>query len=133
MRKGSTIIKGGTLVNRGERFVADVFIKDGFIEAVGPSLNRSADREINAEGCLVLPGIIDDQVHFREPGLTHKATIHSESRAAVAGGTTTFMEMPNTKPPALTQEQLQWKYDRAAAVSPANYSFYMGASNDNRD
>ena len=133
MRKGSILIKGGTIVNRGTRTVGDIFIKDGFIEAVGPSLDRRADREIDAEGCIVMPGIIDDQVHFREPGLTHKATIKTESRAAVAGGTTTFMEMPNTKPSALTQELLQWKYDQAAQVSPSNYSFYMGASNDNRD
>lgn len=133
MRKGTILIKGGTIVNRGKRFAGDIFVKDGFIEAIGPSLDRRADREINAEGCLLLPGIIDDQVHFREPGLTHKANIKTESRAAVAGGTTSFMEMPNTKPAALTQELLQAKYDKAAQVSPANYSFYMGASNDNRD
>lgn len=132
MRKGSILIKGGTIVNRGERTVGDLFIKDGFIAAIGPSLSHRADREIDAEGCLILPGIIDDQVHFREPGLTHKATIKTESRAAVVGGTTTFMEMPNTKPAALTQQLLQDKYDIAASVSPANYSFYMGASNDNR-
>ncbi len=133
MRKGTLLIKGGTIINRGTRTEGDLFIKDGFIEAIGPSLDRHADREIDATGCLILPGIIDDQVHFREPGLTHKATIKTESRAAVAGGTTTFMEMPNTKPAALTQELLQAKYDIAASVSPANYSFYMGASNDNRD
>lgn len=133
MRKGTLLIKGGTIVNRGTSTVGDLYIKDGIIEQVGGSIDRPADREINAEGCLVMPGIIDDQVHFREPGLTHKANIKSESRAAVAGGTTTFMEMPNTKPAALTQELLQMKYDVAAAVSPSNYSFYMGASNDNRD
>jgi len=133
MRKGTLLIKGGTIVNRGTSTVGDLYIKDGFIEQVGGTIDRPADREINAEGCLVMPGIIDDQVHFREPGLTHKANIKSESRAAVAGGTTTFMEMPNTKPAALTQELLQMKYDVAAAVSPSNYSFYMGASNDNRD
>lgn len=133
MRKGSLLIKGGTIVNRGTSTVGDLYIKDGIIEQVGGTIDRLADREINAEGCLVMPGIIDDQVHFREPGLTHKANIKSESRAAVAGGTTTFMEMPNTKPAALTQELLQMKYDVAAAVSPSNYSFYMGASNDNRD
>jgi dihydroorotase len=131
MAKKSILIKGGTLVNRGKRFVGDIFIKDGMIQAVGASLDRHADQEINAEGCFVLPGIIDDQVHFREPGLTHKANIKTESRAAVAGGTTSFMEMPNVKPPTLTQELLQAKYDIGAAVSPANYSFYMGASNDN--
>lgn len=133
MRKGTLLIKGGTIVNRGTSIVGDLYIKDGLIERVGGTIDLPADREINAEGCIVMPGIIDDQVHFREPGLTHKADIKSESRAAVAGGTTTFMEMPNTKPAALTQELLQMKYDVAAAVSPSNYSFYMGASNDNRD
>ena len=83
------------------------------------------------EGKWILPGCIDDQVHFREPGLTHKGNIFSESRAAVAGGITSFMEMPNTVPNALTQELLQDKYDIAAKNSPANYSFFMGASNDN--
>lgn len=133
MRKGSILIKGGTIVNRGERFVGDLYLKDGFVEQIGGSIDRPADREINAAGCFVLPGIIDDQVHFREPGLTHKANIKTESRAAVAGGTTSFMEMPNTKPSTLTQELLEEKYRVGAAVSPANYSFYMGASNDNRE
>ena len=133
MRKGTLLIKNGTLVNRGKRFEGDIFIKDGMIEQIAGTIDRPADRELDAEGCLVLPGIIDDQVHFREPGLTHKAEIHTESRAAVAGGTTSWMEMPNTIPNTLTQELLQQKYDRAAACSPANYSFYMGASNDNRD
>lgn len=133
MRKGTLLIKNGILVNRGQRTSGDIYIKDGFIEQVGGIIDRPADREINAEGCLVLPGIIDDQVHFRQPGLMHKGEIHTESRAAVAGGTTTWMEMPNTIPNALTQELLQDKYDIAAACSPANYSFYMGASNDNRD
>ncbi|MCB0535748.1 MAG: amidohydrolase family protein, partial [Saprospiraceae bacterium] len=86
---------------------------------------------VDCTGLWIIPGLIDDQVHFREPGLTHKASIATESRAAVAGGVTSFMEMPNTKPPALTQELLQDKYDIAARVSPANYSFYMGVSNDN--
>lgn len=133
MRKGTLLIKNGTLVNRGRRNSADLYIKDGFIEQVGGVIDRPAGREIDAEGCLVLPGIIDDQVHFRQPGLTHKAEIHTESRAAVAGGTTSWMEMPNTVPNTLTQELLQDKYDIAAACSPANYSFYMGASNDNRE
>ena len=133
MRKGSILIKGGTVVNRGDRRVADIYIKDGLIEQVATTVDQKADREINAEGCYILPGIIDDQVHFREPGLTHKATIKTESRAAVAGGTTSWMEMPNTKPNTLTQALLQDKYDTAAACSPANYSFYMGGSNDNLD
>ena len=120
-------------MNRGKRAVMDLLIEDGFISQVAPTIDRRADREIDAEGCFVLPGIIDDQVHFREPGLTHKATIGSEARAAVAGGTTTFMEMPNTKPAALTQLLLEEKYRRGAATSVANYSFYMGAANDNLD
>ena len=103
------------------------------IERVGETIDVRADREINAEGCYVLPGIIDDQVHFREPGLTHKATIRSEARAAVAGGTTSFMEMPNTKPSTLTQLLLEEKYRIGAETSVANYSFYMGAGNDNLD
>ncbi len=95
--------------------------------------NKNNAIEINGEGKYLLPGVIDDQVHFREPGLTHKANIHTESIAAVAGGTTSFMEMPNTKPAALTQELLEEKYQIAANSSPANYSFFMGTSNDNTD
>ena len=128
----SILILNGSLVNEGKIFEADLFIKDGMIGQIAPDLQHlSADKLIDAAGKLVLPGLIDDQVHFREPGLTHKATIYSESRAAVAGGITSFMEMPNTVPNALTQELLQDKYDIAARDSLANYSFYMGASNDN--
>src|SRR5690606_2283608 len=104
---------------------------DGRIEKIGPLIDVAADVEINAEGLHLLPGLIDDQVHFREPGLTHKADIWHESRAAVAGGVTSFMEMPNTVPNALTQDLLQDKYDIASRRSLANYSFYMGAANDN--
>lgn len=125
------LIKNGTLINRGTRKNADILIKDGRIARIDGQIDQAADREINAEGLWVLPGIIDDQVHFRDPGLTHKADLYTEPRAAVAGGVTTFMEMPNTKPPALTQELLEKKYQRAAQVSLANYSFFMGASNDN--
>lgn len=125
------LIKQANIINEGDQRVADLYIKDGFIDEIAPSINRPADREINAEGLWAMPGIIDDQVHFRDPGLTHKADLYTEPRAAVAGGVTSFMEMPNTKPPALTQELLQQKYDRAAEVSLANYSFFMGASNDN--
>jgi len=125
------LIKAASLVNEGQIFIADVLIKDGFIEKIAPSISQSADLEINAEGLHLLPGMIDDQVHFREPGLTHKADIFSESMAAVAGGITTFMEMPNTVPNTLTQELLQDKYKIASDVSLANYSFFMGASNDN--
>ena len=125
------LIKAATLVNEGKIYVADVFIKDGLIEEISPVINRSADQEINAEGLHLLPGMIDDQVHFREPGLTHKADIFTESMAAVAGGITSFMEMPNTVPNTLTQGLLADKYQIASELSLANYSFFMGASNDN--
>src|SRR5690606_26993019 len=104
---------------------------NGVIEMIADTIDWPADREINAEGLHLLPGLIDDQVHFREPGLTHKADIWHESRAAVAGGTTSFMEMPNTVPNTLTQELLEDKYSIASQTSAANYSFYMGAANDN--
>ena len=129
----SILIKSATIVNEGKQFIADVFIKDGFIEQVAPEINKKAGHEINAQGKYLLPGCIDDQVHFREPGLTYKADIHSESRAAVAGGITSYMEMPNTVPNTLSQELLQDKYNIAAEHSLANYSFFMGASNDNID
>lgn len=127
----SILIKNTNIVNRGQIFNGDLLLKDGFIEKIGSELNVAGALEIDGEGKFAVPGIIDDQVHFREPGLTHKADIYSESRAAVAGGTTTFMEMPNTKPATLTQDLLQSKYDMASARSLANYSFFMGASNDN--
>jgi len=127
----SYLIKAATIVNEGQKIVADVLIKDGFIEKIGQNLSAAGATEINAEGQYLLPGMIDDQVHFREPGLTHKADIFTESMAAVAGGITSFMEMPNTVPNTLTQELLADKYAIAAETSLANYSFYMGASNDN--
>lgn len=127
------LIKSATIVNEGKQFVSDVYIKDGLIEKIASTIDIQADKTINAEGKHLLPGCIDDQVHFREPGLTHKATIFTESRAAVAGGITSFMEMPNTVPNVMTQELLDDKYDIAAANSLANYSFYMGAGNDNLD
>lgn len=127
------IIKGGKIVNRGKVFYADVLIEDGMITLVAPSITKSGAEEINADGCYVMPGIIDDQVHFREPGLTHKADIASESRAAVAGGVTSFMEMPNTNPTSTTQERLQDKYEIAKQAAYCNYSFFMGATNDNLD
>ena len=130
----SILILNGTLVNENQIFEADIFIKDDLIEEIGKDLqHKEADRVIDATDKMILPGLIDDQVHFREPGLTHKGEIYMESRAAVAGGITSFMEMPNTVPNALTQELLQDKYDIAAQNSLANYSFYMGASNDNLD
>jgi len=125
------LIKSATLVNEGQQIVADVLIKNGFIEKIGKGLSSSEAQEINAEALYLLPGMIDDQVHFREPGLTHKADIFTESMAAVAGGITSFMEMPNTVPNTLTQGLLADKYEIAAQTSLANYSFYMGASNDN--
>jgi dihydroorotase len=125
------IIKSATLVNEGKQFVADVFIKDGRIEKIAPSIEIDGEEEVAGTGKYLLPGLIDDQVHFREPGVTYKADIYTESRAAVAGGITSFMEMPNTRPNTLTQELLEDKYDLASRSSIANYSFYMGASNDN--
>lgn len=128
----ATLIKNTTIVNRGKIEFGDILIKKGRIEKIAPTIEvRSAIQEIDGSSYHALPGIIDDQVHFREPGLTHKATIASEARAAVAGGVTSFMEMPNTKPPALTQDLLEAKYQIAAATSLGNYSFFMGASNDN--
>lgn len=127
----STLIRNAHLINEGQIFLADVFIQNGIIAKIGNSLDFKADKIIDAEGKYLMPGVIDDQVHFREPGLTHKAELYTESKAAVAGGITSFMEMPNTKPQTLTQELLEQKYQRAKEVSLANYSFFMGASNDN--
>ncbi|MGB0593063.1 MAG: dihydroorotase [Flavobacteriales bacterium] len=127
----STLIRNALLINEGKIFLADVFIQNGLIAQIGQSLDVQADESIDAEGKYLMPGIIDDQVHFREPGLTHKGELYTESKAAVAGGITSFMEMPNTKPQTLTQELLEQKYQRAKEVSLANYSFFMGASNDN--
>lgn len=127
----SILIKNTTLVNRGSRMEGDLLIRNGRIERTGGMLYSKADVEIDGTGLIAMPGIIDDQVHFREPGLTHKADLYTESRAAVAGGVTSFMEMPNTKPPATTQALLAEKYRAAAQRSLANYSFFMGAANDN--
>ena len=128
----SILIINAKVVNEGQIKTVDVFIKDQIIEKIGNDLRHlKAKRVIDAGGKYLLPGLIDDQVHFREPGLTHKATIGSEARAAVAGGVTSFMEMPNTVPNALTQSLLQDKYQIAAQTSLANYSFFMGVSNDN--
>jgi dihydroorotase len=130
----SKLIKNVTVVNEGKSLVTDVLVKGGHIERIGDNIQPAGNcKEIDATGLHLLPGVIDDQVHFREPGLTHKANIASEARAAVAGGTTSFMEMPNTNPAALTQELLEQKYDIGAATSVANYSFFMGVSNTNAD
>ncbi|MEM9921103.1 MAG: dihydroorotase [Bacteroidota bacterium] len=129
----SILIKNGRIINRGVITEADLLIRNGRIERIDAQIDAPADKELDASGKFVLPGIIDDQVHFRQPGLTHKADLYTEPRAAVAGGVTSYMEMPNTKPPAVTQEKLQEKYDAAAQSSLANYSFFMGGSNDNLD
>lgn len=126
------LLRSATIVNEGKQVIADLLIQDGRITKISPSISTNLNCvEINLEGKYLLPGCIDDQVHFREPGLIHKATIATESRAAVAGGITSFMEMPNTVPNALTQELLEDKYQIASNSSIANYSFFMGASNDN--
>jgi len=128
------LLKNGTIINEGRVFTSDILIKEDKIEKIGGIIeNNCGAVEIDASGKLIIPGCIDDQVHFREPGLTHKGTIFSESRAAVAGGITSFMEMPNTVPNALTQELLEEKYAIASKSSIANFSFFMGASNDNLD
>lgn len=127
-----TIIRNATVVNEGEKFVSDLLVAGGRIEKIAPSINSdSAYREINADGLFLFPGVIDDQVHFRDPGLTHKADIRTESLAAVAGGVTSFMDMPNTIPNTLTQELLEEKYKLASKKSLANYSFFMGVRKDN--
>ncbi|SIR49308.1 dihydroorotase [Pontibacter lucknowensis] len=127
----SILIKNAQLVNEGSTTTADVLVKEGRIAQIGQGIEAEADETIDATGLHLIPGAIDDQVHFREPGLTHKANIETEARAAVAGGTTSFMEMPNTVPNAITQELLEDKYKIAAETSLANYSFYIGATNDN--
>lgn len=126
------LLKSGIIINEGSRTVADILIRNGKIEKIAPSIETAENsEEIDLTGKWVLPGCIDDQVHFREPGLTHKANLFTESRAAVAGGITSFMEMPNTVPNTLTQELLEDKYRLASKSSLANYSFFMGASNEN--
>ncbi|MBU3011511.1 dihydroorotase [Polaribacter vadi] len=128
----SFLIKNATIVNENKTFKADVFIKNEIIQKISSEINVDENTEIiNAEGKYLIPGFIDDQVHFREPGLTHKANIATESRAAVAGGITTFIEMPNTVPQATTQDLLEDKFKIAAKDSYANYSFMFGGTNDN--
>lgn len=128
------LIKNISIVNEGKVITGDLLLKNGRIEKIGTGISTGfAVTEINGEGKYLLPGVIDDQVHFREPGLTHKATIYTEAKAAVAGGITSFMEMPNTIPPVFTQDLLEDKYAIGARSSLANYSFYMGTSNDNAE
>ena len=125
------LIKKATIVNEGETFVGDVRIADGLIAEVGQNLEHRSETIIDATGKLLLPGVIDDQVHFREPGLTHKGEIYTEAKAAVAGGVTSFMEQPNTVPSATTIDLLEQKFSRASEVSLANFSFFMGTTNSN--
>ena len=127
-------IKNATLVNEGQTFAASVFVSDGKIAKIvrkGEDFDAGSATMIDGTGKYLIPGIIDEHVHFREPGMTHKADIYTESRAAVAGGVTSFMDMPNTVPQTTTQDLLQQKFDLAAEKSLANYSFYLGATNDN--
>ena len=128
----SYLLKNAQIVNEGKTLVSDLLIKNGRIEKIAPNIEVDFKViEIDATGLFLLPGAIDDQVHFREPGLTHKATIYTEAKAAVAGGVTSFMEMPNTNPPVFTQTLLEDKYSIGAKTSLANYSFFMGTSQDN--
>lgn len=135
MKTDTVLIKNAKIVNEGEIFEGDIFIEGEYIKEISNSISvKSADQfVIDVEGNYVLPGVIDDQVHFREPGLTHKATIETESRAAIAGGITSFIEMPNTNPQTTTIEKLEEKFEIAANSSFANYSFMFGGTNDNLD
>ena len=117
------ILKNGVLVNEGRKQKADILIKNGKIEKIGINLTDAEAEIIDVNGSFILPGCIDDQVHFREPGLTHKATIYTESKAAIAGGITSFMEMPNTQPQALTQELLEKKYELASNNSLLSFEY----------
>ncbi len=130
-----TIIHNATIINEGRKFTGSVLIEDEFIKKIYegevPEADLAVAAVIDATGKYLIPGAIDDQVHFREPGLTHKGDISTESKAALAGGVTSYMEMPNTNPQCITQAELAKKYARAAEVSAVNYSFYMGATNDN--
>ena len=128
----TTLIKNATLINEDEVFVSDILLENGIIKQIERDIDDiEASEVIDAKGLHLFPGLIDDQVHFREPGLTHKGEIYTEAKAAVAGGVTSYMEMPNTNPQAVTVVELEKKYSRAAEVSLANYSFFMGATNDN--
>ena len=128
------VIRNAEIVNEGLTFNGDLAIEGSYISEVKKgSLSGTFDREIDATGLTLIPGMIDDQVHFREPGLTHKANIFSESRAALAGGITSFMEMPNTIPNTVTQKLLEEKYQIAKQSAFCNYSFFMGANNENLD
>ena len=126
-----TLIKNASIVNQGKIFISDLLIEDERIKQISERIDENSDIEIDATGKYLFPGIIDDQVHFREPGLTHKANIYTESKAAIAGGITSYMEMPNTNPQTLTQELLEQKFKIAEEDSLANFTFFMGVSNNN--
>jgi len=126
-----TIIRNASIVNEGKIFISDVLIEDEKIKLISDIISVEADVVIDAKGKYLIPGVIDDQVHFREPGLTHKANIYTESKSAIAGGITSFMEMPNTNPQALTQELLEAKFKIAEGNSLSNFTFFMGVSNNN--
>ena len=126
------LIKQATIINENEKYVADLLIENERIARIESQIEKDHDAvEINAEGLYLIPGAIDDQVHFREPGLMHKGEIYTEAKAAVAGGITSYMEMPNTNPQAVTLDELNKKYQRASECSLANYSFFMGTTNQN--
>ena len=125
------LIKNATIINEDEQFVSDVLIKDSYIDRIDRDITEDNATVIDATGLILIPGAIDDQVHFREPGLTHKGEIYTEAKAAVAGGITSYMEMPNTNPQAVTIVELEKKYSRAKECSLANYSFFMGGTNIN--
>ena len=126
-----TVIKNAKLVSDGKVFEGDLLIREGIIARIDRSIDEKNANVVDANGSYVIPGVIDDQVHFREPGLTHKGSIYTESRAALAGGTTSFMEMPNVNPQTITNFLLEEKYELGAANSAVNYSFYLGATNHN--
>ena len=126
-----TLIKNAEIINEGKKFNSDILIKNQFISKIENNINLAVDKIIDAKGLLLLPGVIDDQVHFREPGLTHKGDIYTESKAAVAGGITSFMEMPNTNPQVLTQKLLQEKFDIAENNLLQTLRFLWVVSNDN--
>lgn len=132
--KKTTVIRNAMLVNEGRTFASDILLQAGRIENISASIQAPVGAEVvDANGRYLLPGMIDDQVHFREPGLTHKGDFYSESRAAIAGGVTSTMEMPNSQPATTNAEQLLWKHARAAQTSATNFGFYFGATNDNID
>ena len=131
--KENTLIKNTTIVNEGKSFVADVLLSEGFIKQIGNIDIKSNYKVIDGTGKHLFPGIIDGQVHFRDPGLTHKGDLYTESKAAIAGGVTSFIDMPNTVPNILTVKSLQEKYEIASKKSLANYSFFLGVNGDNID